>query len=113
MSDVQAILTRARKLGLRLVVEGERIAISPARHCPPDLLTEFREHKPAVMALLTEGQTAGLASDCIPWLHVARQILAGEFEGCDDSTRASLVIGLRNIRHPLCVQALARLHLNE
>lgn len=43
------------------------------------------------------------------WLHVARQILAGEFENCDRSTSESLAIGLRSISHPICQQALARL----
>lgn len=109
MSDVQAILTRARDLGLHLSVEGDRIAISPARQCPPDLLTEFREHKPAVIALLAEARSAGLAPDCAPWLHVAKQVFAGEFDGCDSSTRQSLTIGLRSIQHSLCEQALSQL----
>jgi hypothetical protein len=111
MSDVETIVARARSLGLTLCVEGDRIAISPARHCPPDLLTEFREHKPAVMALLAGTRHAGLRRDEIPWLHVAEQILAGEFDGLLDGTvRESLKIGLRSIPHPLCKQALARLY---
>jgi TubC N-terminal docking domain len=108
MSDVQAILTRAQKLGLRLQVEGERIAIAPARLCPAELLATIREHKPEVMSLL-EARAYRLPPDAIPWLHVARQILAGEFGGADPSTVQSLTIGLRGIRHPLCQQALARL----
>jgi len=57
MSDAKAILSRARSMGLSLSVEGNRIAIAPARLCSPDLLAEFREHKPALLALL-EGQAA-------------------------------------------------------
>jgi hypothetical protein len=110
MSNVQVILSRAHKLGLRLDVEGDRIAISPAHQCPPDLLKDFREHKIAVMAILAEGQAAGLTSDCVPWLHVARQVLDGEFDGADRSTRESLAIGLRSIRHPQCGRALTRLN---
>jgi hypothetical protein len=109
MSDVETIVARARSLGLTLCVEGDRIAISPARQCPPDLLTEFQEHKPAVMALLAGTSHAGLRRDEIPWLYIARQILAGEFNGADGSTRESLAIGLRSIRHPLCERALAQL----
>ena len=108
MCDAQAILTRARNLGLTLCVEGERIAIAPARLCPPDLLAEFREHKPAVMALL-EAKSVNLTSDCAPWLHIARQVLCGEFDGGSRSTVESLVIGLRGIAHPSCQQAVARL----
>lgn len=50
-----------------------------------------------------------LPPDCLPWLHVARQILAGEFDGCDRSTAESLRIGLHRIPHPRCREALARL----
>ena len=50
-----------------------------------------------------------LPADCLPWLHVARQVLAGEFEGADRSMVASLTIGLRHIPHPRCREALARL----
>jgi hypothetical protein len=108
MSDAQAILTRARNLGLSLCVEGDRIAIAPARRCPPELLAELREHKPVVMSLL-EAKAASLTPDCVPWLHIARQVLAGEFGEADRSTVESLTIGLRHIRHPVCQRALARL----
>jgi hypothetical protein len=40
---------------------------------------------------------------------VARQILACEFDGCDKSTRESIIVGLRSIQHPSCIQALMRL----
>lgn len=53
--------------------------------------------------------TPSLPPGCLPWLGVARQVLAGEFDGCDRSTGQSLTIGLRGINHPLCRQALARL----
>jgi hypothetical protein len=43
------------------------------------------------------------------WLHVAKQIIAGEFDGCDSSTSESLRTGLRSILHPACQRALARL----
>ena len=51
----------------------------------------------------------GAPPHCIPGFDVARQILAG-LDGADSSTVASLTIGLQNIRHPLCVRALARLN---
>ena len=108
MSDVQTILTRAQKLGLHLQVEGDRIGIAPARLCPPELLATIRQHKPEIVSLL-EAESANLPPDCAPWLHIARQILAGEFDGADNSTVQSLTIGLRGIRHPLCQQALIRL----
>ena len=61
---------------------------------------------------LLETKSANLATDCAPWLHIARQVLAGEFVGADRSTVESLSIGLRGVPHGLCRQALARLHPN-
>ena len=58
----------------------------------------------------SEPSDAILPSDQAAWLPVARQILAGEFEGCDRSTVQSLVIGLRSIQHPDCQRALERLN---
>jgi len=52
---------------------------------------------------------SGLPPDCVPWLHVASQVLASEFDRCDHSTRESLTLGFRSISHPLCRRALARL----
>ena len=49
------------------------------------------------------------APDCAPWLKVAQQVLAGEFDGCDRSTRESIKIGLCSVSHPTCRLALARL----
>ena len=50
-----------------------------------------------------------LPKDEAAWLPVARQVLAGEFDGADRSTLESLIIGLRGIAHPLCRQAFLRL----
>jgi hypothetical protein len=55
------------------------------------------------------GGGASLPPDQAAWLPVARQVLAGEFDGCDRSTRESLTIGLRSIQHPDCRRALDRL----
>jgi hypothetical protein len=57
----------------------------------------------------TQGLLDGLPPGQAVWLQHARQILDGVFDGCDQSTRESLVIGLRGIQHPLCQKASARL----
>jgi hypothetical protein len=66
--------------------------------------------KPPVNDRGSSAPTPRNAADGAAWLHVARQILAGEFVGADRSTVESLTIGLRGIRHPLCRQALAQLN---
>ena len=108
MNQSFELCQRAVRLGLRLEPRGDKLAVIPAKRCPPDFAAELRQHKGELLDFL-EGQAAGLAPDCAPWLHVARQILAGEFDGADNSTIGSLTIGLRGIRHPLCQQALVRL----
>jgi hypothetical protein len=101
----------ATRRGLRLEpMDGDRLAVSPASLCPPDLADALRQHKRAILDLL-ESKASRLPADCAPWLHVARQVLASEFdgEGADRSTLEALAIGLRGIPHPLCRQALDRL----
>ena len=109
MSDAPAILDRCRRAGLHVWREGERISIAPARLCPPDLLETIRNAKPQLLEWLADADAHRLAPDCAPWLHVARQIVSGEFDGGDRSLLESLLIGVRNIPHPACQSAKARL----
>jgi hypothetical protein len=102
----------AIRRGLRLEPRGDKLAIYPKGKCPPEFADVLRQHKPELLSWL-EGRAARLPEDEIPWLHVARQVLAGEFDGADISTRDSLRIGLQSIQHPLCQQALNRTHSNQ
>lgn len=109
MNQTLELYQRAVSLGLKLEPRGgDKLAVIPGNRCPPDFADMLRQHKREILSLL-ESQAAGLTPDCAPWLHVAKQVLAGEFVRCDSSTRESLTIGLRSIPHPLCVRALARL----
>ncbi len=108
MTTPHDIYLEATQRGLRLEPAGDKLAVIPKGKCPPDFADVLRLHKRELLDWL-ETKNAHLPSDCVPWLHVARQILSGEFVGCDDSTRASLTIGLRGIPHPLCCRALERL----
>ncbi|MGD0536232.1 MAG: hypothetical protein ABSC03_01175 [Verrucomicrobiota bacterium] len=105
MTTAPEIYQCAARLGLTLEARGDKLAVIPGRRCPPEFADVLREHKGELLSFL-EARAANLAPDCAPWLHVARQILAGEFDGADKSTLQSLLIGLRSIRHPLCQQAL-------
>jgi hypothetical protein len=112
MTTAPEIYQRAARLGLTLEARGDKLAVIPAQRCPPDFANVLRQHKRELLDLL-ETKTASLPADCIPWLHVARQILAGEFDGADNSTIQSLTIGLRGIPRPLCTQALIRLRRTD
>jgi len=107
MNPTVELCQRAVRLGLRLESRGDKLAVIPARRCPPEFADTLRQHKQEILSLLA----VGLAPDCAPWLHVAKQVLAGEFDRLlDNSVRESLKIGLGSIRHPQCVRALARLN---
>lgn len=98
----------ATKRGLRLEPAGDKLAVFPARLCPPDFADVLRRHKGELLNWL-EARTAGLSADSAAWLHVAKQVLADEFKDCDGSTRESLNIGLRSVVHPLCQRAIEKL----
>lgn len=99
----------AARRGLRLEPRGDKLAVIPADRVPPDFANLLREHKRELLDWL-QACGARLRPDELPWLSVARQVLDGEFDGCDASMRESLTIGLRSIRHAQCERAMKRLH---
>lgn len=98
----------ATRRGLRLEPAGDKLAVIPKGKCPSDFANVLRAHKGELMSWL-EARASHLPPDEAPWLHVAKQVLAGEFDGADRSTVQSLTIGLRGINHPVCRRALGRL----
>jgi hypothetical protein len=102
------LLREASRWGLRIERRGDALAVMPKGKCPPEFKELLRQHKAEILDLL-EAKAANLPPDQAPWLHVAKQVLAGEFDGADGSTRESITIGLRSIAHPVCRQALQRL----
>lgn len=108
MSSPREILNRAHTLGLKLTIEAGHIVIRPARLAPPALVADIRAHKPELLGLL-EADQYDLPPDRAPWIHISRQVIGGEFDGGDRSLLDSLLIGVRNIPHPDCQHARARL----
>lgn len=102
------LYNEAARRGLRLEPAGDKLAVIPAKRCPPEFADMLRQHKQEILDWL-ENCASRLRPDEMPWLHVARQVLAGEFDGGDGSTRESVTIGLRSVAHPLCQRALERL----
>lgn len=113
MNPTVELYRQAIRLGLTLEARGDKLAVIPAQRCPPDFATELLKHKFELLDLL-EAHASNLTPDCAPWLHVARQVVEGEFDAVlDESVRGSLEIGLRSIPHPLCQRALARLNQQQ
>jgi hypothetical protein len=113
MTTPHEIYLEAARRGLRLEPAGDKLAVIPKGRCPPDFADVLRQHKGELLDWL-EAHATNLPPDCAPWLHVARQVVEGEFDAVlDDSVRGSLEIGLRSILHPLCQQALVRLQKQQ
>ncbi len=108
MNPSDALFQQARQLGLRLEARGDKLAVIPASRCPAGFAEELRAHKRELMAHL-EACQAGLPPDARPWLYIARQVLAGEFDGGSRGLLNSIAIGLRGTPHPEAWQALAKL----
>ena len=105
------ILLAVKNAGGRLEPAGDKLrALLPA-DCSPELKAAIRQHKDEILDLF-EARSVNMPPGCAPWLHVARQVLAGEFDGADKSTVESVTTGLRRIRHPRCREALTRLPKN-
>lgn len=111
MNPAVELYQQAMRLGLRLEPRGDKLAVIPASRCSPEFAEVLRRHKGDLLELL-EPKGIYLLPDSVPWLHVARQVLAGEFEHADHSLINSLRIGLRGINHPLCRSAIAHLRQN-
>lgn len=111
MNSPLELLDRAKELGLRLQRRGDKLAVSPAQLCPPEFAIALRQHKRELLDYI-EAKAAGVQPEIAPWYHIAKQIMAGEFDRCDGSTRTSLTIGLRRIPHPIFETALHRLWPN-
>src|SRR5881392_2705981 len=99
------LLREANRLSLKIRAREGKLFVTPAKRCPPEFADLLRHHKRELLDLL-QAKADGLAPDCAPWLHIAKPVLAGEFESADSSTRESLSIGLRSIAHPTCQTAL-------
>jgi hypothetical protein len=105
------ILLAVKKEGGRLEPAGKKLRMLLPSNCPPELKEAIREHKIELLCFL-EARAANLPEGCAPWLYVAEQVIAGEFDGADSSMRASVTIGLRATDHDRCRRALERLSAN-
>jgi hypothetical protein len=107
MTAVELYRESARR-GLRLEPRGDKLAVIPRNRVPRDFAEVLRRHKQELLDWL-ETRNSNLTQDCLPWLHIARQVLDGEFDDAGYSTVESLAIGLRGIEHPTCKLALNKL----
>ena len=101
------IYIEAARRGLRLIPRGDKLEVTPKCRLTPDFAAVLRDNKAELLAHLDQH----LRQDAGQWLHVAKQILAGEFDGAEDSTLETIAAGLRHVAHPQCQRALAHLQM--
>jgi len=103
MTTPHEILLEAARRKLLFIPRGDSLLIIPRSRLTPDFLAVIRAHKPALLSWLAFARQ----------LHVARQILCGEFVGCPRGTRIRLMNELNSFFHPLATRAFAKLALDD
>lgn len=98
----QKLIVECNQRGITLEPRGHLLNVTPAQATTPELVKQLRRHKPEIIAILQSKRNA--------WLHVAYQVLCGEFDGCDNSTCKKLTAGLLGVRHLRCQDALKYLN---
>lgn len=107
MNSLLELLAECNQRSIELWLDGPSIRWR-GPNPPPHLLDRLRAHKPEIRSAL-EAKLAALPLDCRPWLHIAKQVLAGEFHGGSRSLQESILIGVRSINHPICKKARMQL----
>jgi hypothetical protein len=104
-TPIDEILCEAERLGVGIALAPDGyLDIFPAAKVPGDFLAAVRERK---------GELRAFLESRAPWLHTAKQILLGEFDGASHATHARLVRGLRDIPHPQARSAILQLTANS
>jgi len=106
------IYREATRRGLRLVTRGDKLEVTPKNRLTPEFEAALREHKTELLALL-EVSSRDLENYYTAGLHIADQILSGEFDSADSSTVENLFVKLRDFADPQCQRAIARLAFNQ
>ena len=100
--EIEKLIDECEWRGLRLEPRGGQLLVAPQEKATPSLVEQLRQHKQEIIASLEQRRRT-------IWLHTAKQILCGEFVGCNAATRLKLNAGLRSVPHPSCRRALKRL----
>ena len=94
---IQKLLGELKARGMRLEPHPTAVIVDhPIGTLTPDIVREVAAHKEELRAWLNTG-------------HLAKQVLAAEFDGATDETVVRLVRILKTARHPLARPALERL----
>jgi hypothetical protein len=101
MTTARDILIEATRREIRLTPKGTKMLLESVAEVDPDFEIVLLQHKSELMRLL-KGKR-----------HLAMQIIAGDFDGCDREVFRTVLEDLSaNPFDPLCRQAIDRLKVN-
>jgi hypothetical protein len=103
-TDAKKLLAECERRGLQLEPRGQMLYFGPEENTTPEIVEQLRRHKFEIINALEARQRAAC-------LHLSKQILLGEFDHADNSTRERLAASLRFFPHTLCLRALERLEV--
>ena len=107
MNFVQVLFSQARDLGLEFRLREHRLVIAPGWRCPPAFIAKVREHRNEIVQQLLEERDRSAV------VHLARQIVEGEFQGADANTCNVIAEALRRSTNPLCSAAMRKLSIHK
>ena len=99
------LIHECRRRGAILRRDGYALEIQRPSLLTPALIEQVKVHKPAVLAIL-DAEAGVRSPDESPLIHLAQQVVSGEFVGASAVLTESITITLRASRHPQCVRAL-------
>jgi hypothetical protein len=78
------VLSQARKRGLTLTTNGDRLEVSPAYDCPRELVRTLQEYKPALVSLLASKERT--------WIEFYSERLGETVFFCEDEETCDALI---------------------
>jgi len=104
MNAIEQVIQECERRGIALEHGGDKLLVTPFEATTPALVKKLRAHKFEILSAL-ESRRKDAA------IHLSKQILCGEFDGCDASTQRRLTLVLCSFASPLTRRALEHLNL--
>jgi hypothetical protein len=103
MNQIKNLIAECIRSGITLEPRGDLLFVTSKEAVTPQMFQQIRAHTREIILFL-ESQRRESAS------HLVKQIVLGEFQGCDNATRKQLTVTLRQLESPLARQALEYLN---
>jgi hypothetical protein len=109
MNEAEQLIAECERRGVLLEPRGDLLFIAPEENVTstPGLVGQLRRRKHEIISVLEARRRASFT-------HLARQVIQGEFDGCERGVRIALMNELnRYNKHRLCLRAFSMLYLKD